>query len=109
MTSKKDSLRAALKARDLYYSQANAPTDGSPTPSVPRMPSLEAVASKMRHQAGILESGRSKGGRIGSGRERAPVRAVRASPGPRPRAHGHIADGGGPEYRLRTHNGRLVA
>ncbi len=46
MTNKKDSLRAALKARHLYYSQANAPTDGSPTPSVPRMPSLDAVASK---------------------------------------------------------------
>ena len=75
MTNKKDSLRAALEARHLYYGQANAPTDGSPTPSVPRMPSLDAVASKTRHQAGILESGRSKARRIGSGRERAPVRA----------------------------------
>jgi hypothetical protein len=31
---------------------------------------------------------------------------VRASPGPRFRAHGRIADGGGPKSRLEVHSGR---
>ena len=93
MTNKKDSLRAPLKARHLYDSQANAPTDGSPTPSVRRMPSLDAVASKTRHQAGILQRPEE----LGRGVNALLSVPVRASPGPRPRAHGHMADGGGPE------------